>query len=79
VLLVVALGYLSGPRLTTRFGGESDLTAQQRATRRRWAVVPALLFPFKGTDFNTEPFYAYCLLFTGTLFAVLILVPEPRG
>src|SRR5271170_6793664 len=35
-LLVVAVAYLSGPHLTTRFGGEIDLTPRQQATRRRW-------------------------------------------
>lgn len=77
-LLVVAVGYLSGPHLTTRFGGEIDLTPRQQATRRRWAIVPVLLFLFKGTDFHVEPFHAYFLVFTGSLFALLILVPEPR-
>jgi hypothetical protein len=77
-LLVVAIGYLSGPHLTTRFGGEIDLTPAQQATRRRWAVVPALLFLFKGTDFRVAPFHAYFLVFAGSLLALLILVPEPR-
>ena len=77
-LVVIAVGYLSGPYLTTKFGGEIDLTPAQQATRRRWAIVPALLFLFKGTDFHVEPFHAYFLVFAGSLFALLILVPEPR-
>jgi hypothetical protein len=77
-LAVVAFGYLSGPHLTTRYGGEIDLTPSQQATRRRWAIAPALLFLFKGTNFHVEPYNAYLLAFSGTIFAVLILVPEPR-
>ena len=77
-LLVVAAGYLSGPHLTKRFGGEIGLTPGQQATRRRWTIVPALLFLFKGTDFRAELFHAYFLVFAGSLFALLILVPEPR-
>ena len=77
-LLVVAVAYLSGPHLTTRFGGEIDLTPRQQATRRRWAIVPALLVLVKGTNFHVAPLHAYFLVFAGSLFALLILVPEPR-
>jgi hypothetical protein len=76
-LLIVTASYLSGPRIRTRFGGEIDLTSQQQTTRRRWAILPAVFVLFKGTDFQTEWMHPAILVLAGTVFAVLILVPEP--
>jgi hypothetical protein len=79
-LVFVATGYLSdGPYMSTRFGGEIELTPSQQATRRRWAIVPAIVVLFKGTDFRqSDSVLAVILVLAGLVFALLILVPEPR-
>jgi hypothetical protein len=62
-----------------RFGGEIELTPSQKATRRRWAIVPAVVVLFKGTDFRqSEAILAVILVLAGLVFALVILAPEPR-
>ena len=77
-LLTVAAAYMGSPFLT-RWGGEIELTPRQQAIRRRWGILPAALLLYKGTDFRVGTPYAVVLLFAGLVFAVLILVPEPRA
>jgi hypothetical protein len=78
-LLITAIAYLSGPFVTTEFGGGIELTPRQQATRRRWAIAPAILVLFKGTDFRqSESVHAVIVVLAGLVFALLILVPEPR-
>jgi len=76
-LVFVAAGYLSGPRMKMRFGGEIELTPSQQATRRRWVILPVALALFKGTDFRSQSGWAVLLVLAGLVFAVLIIVPEP--
>jgi len=76
-LLIVAGAYLSSPFLVTGGAGIA-LTPRQQATRRRWAIVPALLVLYKGTDFRVAPVNAVILVSAGLSFALLVLVPEPR-
>lgn len=76
-LVIVAAAYLSGPRITIRYGGEIDLTPLQQATRRRFGIVPVALVLYKGTDFKTEPIHATILVVAVLAFALLILAPEP--
>jgi hypothetical protein len=66
-----------GPFLVAGGAGIA-LTPRQQATRRRWAIVPALLVLCRGTDFRLAPVNAVILVSAGLAFAVLILVPEPR-
>jgi len=76
-LLIVAGAYLSSPFLVK--GGEGiALTPRQQSTRRRWAIVPAFLVLYRGTDFRVQPVNAVLLVSAGLAFVLLILVPEPR-
>ena len=69
--------YVSTPYLTTRLGGEIELSPRQQSTRRRWTIVPVMLVLFRGTDFETGGIHAYVLVTAGLAFAMLILMPEP--
>ena len=76
-LLIAVVAYLASPHLITG-GTQIDLTPRQNATRRRWAILPVAFLLFKGTDFQVEPLDAVTMVAAGLLFALLILVPEPR-
>jgi hypothetical protein len=76
-LLMLGGMYVSTPYLTTRLGGEIELSPRQQSTRRRWTIVPVMLVLFRGTDFETGGIHAYVLVTAGLAFAMLILMPEP--
>ena len=75
-LLVGVVGYFTGNIVTTGFGSY-EISETQQAWHRRFAIVPALLLFYKGTDFHGNLAGTFVLSASLVVVLILILVPEP--
>lgn len=78
-VIVCAAVYFTGDMATTRLGGGYFLAPSDRAWRRRWMMLPAVLVFGKGTDFrHASAFHVFVLSLAFLSVVLLLLVPEPR-